>query len=965
MEELEKNESRSAEGLGAPHIPIPDPGGSAPQESWPTDATAPRKRELDLWPEEGAAELARVNETLPAHIAELRAVEEELRSERDASRALLDGLASTGIAVSIISTQHEIISQNRTLIEKFGDLTGKLCYESYMRLEQPCDRCPMPEATQRGRVARMTRRGVDGRDYMIISAPLSDGDRVTDRAIEVILDVTEHERAKAALASKAHALDQRIKELNCLYTIGALGAAPDTSLDEIARPTVDLLPSAMQYPEIACARITIDDQEFRTPNFRETDWMLCSQLLANAEQIGVVQIGYLEERTENDEGPFLKEERRLTDTVARLLGGIVEHTRTDALIRESEERYRAVLEGTTEGILVADIETGKLGYANPAMCEMLGYSAEELRQMTVRDIHPRDDLEHAISEFEAQARGEKALSRMIPCLRSDGTTLYTDITTSRIVMDGRACSVGFFTDISDRIRAEESVRESEKRLQQVLASSPDAITVTDVNGRITECNRRTAELHGFPTEAEVIGRNAFDSIAPEDRERARKNLEKTLEQGFVRDVEYTCIAEGGRAFPAELSASTITNSRGEVVGFVAVTRDVSDRHEARERLKHRLEFEEVVASASSKLANMSPGELDSAIRETLASAGRFLSVDRCVVYAVSGDGERIRRTHDWCADGVEPETDETADLPWNDLSWGQEQLRSSDYFAISSVADLPPKASAEKEKLLAQGVQAVIAVPIVAGGSPIGLLGASMHRSERVWTPEAITLLRILGEMIGNTQARNRAAATCEISLERTGEAMEGAVHALSRLAEVRDPYTAGHQQRVAELARAIAREMGLTDERAKGIHMASLLHDIGKIHVPGEILSKPGLLDDLERDIIRTHPKVGYDILYPVKFPWPVAEVALEHHERLDGSGYPQGLSGDEISLEARIVAVADIVEAMSTHRPHRPALSLDAAIAEISRNRGTLYDPEVVDACLKLLAEKRFRFGDQPKVR
>ena len=174
---------------------------------------------------------------------------------------------------------------------------------------------------------------------------------------------------------------------------------------------------------------------------------------------------------------------------------------------------------------------------------------------------------------------------------------------------------------------------------------------------------------------------------------------------------------------------------------------------------------------------------------------------------------------------------------------------------------------------------------------------------------------------------------------------------------EIKDPYTAGHQRWATRLACAIAKEMGLAEEQIEGIRMAGLIHDIGKINIPAEILSKPGHLSEIQYNMVKIHPQVGGDILREIKFPWPVAEIVLQHHERVDGSGYPQGLSGEEIILEARILAVADTVEAMSSHRSYRAAQGLERALEEISQNRGTLYDPEVVDACLRLF-ENGFHF-------
>ncbi len=180
----------------------------------------------------------------------------------------------------------------------------------------------------------------------------------------------------------------------------------------------------------------------------------------------------------------------------------------------------------------------------------------------------------------------------------------------------------------------------------------------------------------------------------------------------------------------------------------------------------------------------------------------------------------------------------------------------------------------------------------------------------------------------------------------------------MSLTVESRDPYTAGHQRRVAGLATAVAEEMSLSRDRIEGIRMAGMIHDIGKISIPAGILSKPGRITEYEFGMIKSHPQVGYDILKQIEFPWPVAQMVYQHHERIDGSGYPQGISGEEILLQAKILGVADVVEAMASHRPYRPALGIEKALEEISQNKGLLYDPDVVYACLKLFKEKRFEF-------
>jgi len=183
-------------------------------------------------------------------------------------------------------------------------------------------------------------------------------------------------------------------------------------------------------------------------------------------------------------------------------------------------------------------------------------------------------------------------------------------------------------------------------------------------------------------------------------------------------------------------------------------------------------------------------------------------------------------------------------------------------------------------------------------------------------------------------------------------------IEAFAKVVEARDPYTAGHQVRVSKLAAAIGRKMQLSDHMIEGIKMGALIHDIGNIHLPAEILTKPTHLSEVEFELIKTHPIVGCNILANVNFPWPVADIVGQHHERMDGSGYPSGLKSDEIRLEARIVAVSDVVEAMSSYRPYRPALGIDRALEQIKLDRGSLLDEEVVDSCLELFSEGAFSF-------
>jgi len=212
--------------------------------------------------------------------------------------------------------------------------------------------------------------------------------------------------------------------------------------------------------------------------------------------------------------------------------------------------------------------------------------------------------------------------------------------------------------------------------------------------------------------------------------------------------------------------------------------------------------------------------------------------------------------------------------------------------------------------------------------------------------------------ILNNVSDRKRAEIQLQKSMTDLKKALLGTIQALALTVERRDPYTAGHQQRVKTIASAIAEQMELDDDRIEGLQMAALIHDIGKIAIPAGILSKPTRLDETEFNLLKTHPQVAHGILSRIYFPWPIAEIVLQHHERMNGSGYPKGLKGEEILIEARILAVADTVEAMASHRPYRPALGIDAALEEIRQNRGTLYDERVADTCLFLFKEKDFSF-------
>jgi HD-GYP domain-containing protein (c-di-GMP phosphodiesterase class II) len=229
---------------------------------------------------------------------------------------------------------------------------------------------------------------------------------------------------------------------------------------------------------------------------------------------------------------------------------------------------------------------------------------------------------------------------------------------------------------------------------------------------------------------------------------------------------------------------------------------------------------------------------------------------------------------------------------------------------------------------------------------------------EKIVHERTAALTKLNDQLKQEIAERKLAEEKLQQSYAKLQKNLDEIVHAMSLTAEKRDPYTAGHQKRTTELAVALAGEMGLCEHQIKGVQMAGLIHDMGKISIPAEILSKPGELNEVEIQLVRRHPQVAFEILRKIDFPWPVDLIVLQHHEKMDSSGYPQGLAGEEILLEARILCVADVVESIESHRPYRPGLGIDTALEEISKNRGILFDQNVVDACLRLFKEKNFQY-------
>jgi len=468
--------------------------------------------------------------------------------------------------------------------------------------------------------------------------------------------------------------------------------------------------------------------------------------------------------------------------------------------------------------------------------------------------------------------------------------------------DEDAFVIVYARDITAQRAVEERAAESEALYRRIVEMASEGIWAVDERHATTFVNPRMARMLGYEPE-EMIGRVDSDSMFAEDlaaqqaqRQARKKGLPGAYERRFKRK-------DGGEVW-MHVSSVPESGPDGEFLGSFALCTDITERKRAEDALRESEERFEGFAAHF-------PGYLFMHDEER-----RYIYVNR----REEKDGDVPRE--EWFG--------KTPSQVWEgeDAVRIEAEVQSAlDGEVIDTVAPWMPPGVHEYLRTICFPIPRVGKPPLVGG---ISIDVTEQHEAEE--------------------EVRRQAE-----QLRRT---VEGAVLAMSLVVETRDPYTAGHERRVSELATAIAREMGMNGEALDALRLGGLIHDVGKIAVPAEILSKPGLLSAVELNLIKQHSQAGFDILGAIDFGLPVAEMVLQHHERLDGSGYPRGLSGEDVLPEARILAVADVVEAMSSHRPYRPALGMAAALAEVRAHAGVKYDAEVVATCVRLVEEQGFAF-------
>lgn len=622
-------------------------------------------------------------------------------------------------------------------------------------------------------------------------------------------------------------------------------------------------------------------------------------------------------------------------------------------VEQAKQEWLRAVDAIHDPIFMHD-PNDRIVRSNRAYAERAGLSVQEVVGKRYWEVFPRLDgpLSHCRKALQQEeeneeeeeiqtASGEIFLSRSFAVRNGDGRYLY---------------SLHIMEDISERKHLQQALQESEEKFHQICATAQDAIVLMDDAGRISYWNQAAEKIFGYAA-GEALGRELHALIVPERfRAAFSENFPTFVATGsgalIGKTLELAALAKDRTEFPIDLSITAAPlNGRWHAIGFV---RDISERKRSEQALLRLNRTLKTLSAGNQLLLHVSnEQQLLQAMCQVLVDTGGYRAA--WVGYVQHDAGKTVRPM---AQSGFAAGELATLTFSWADKAAGQSPssgaVRSGRTEIAQDIAQDPRYAS-WRTLALQHGFKASIALPLRDGGAVLGNL--SIYAGEiNAFNPAELGLLEEMADDLAFGIRMLRLRQEQQRGAEQVRLGLEGTVQVIAAMVEMRDPYTAGHQRRVADLAATIAQEMGLPQEQVHGIHLAGTIHDLGKIRIPSEILSKPGKLSAVEFNLVKEHPGHGYDILKEIRFPWPIADMVLQHHERLDGSGYPQGLTGQDILLEARILAVADVVEAITSHRPYRPAIGIKTALAEIENHRGGLYDPAAVDLCLRLFRKQGY---------
>ncbi len=513
-------------------------------------------------------------------------------------------------------------------------------------------------------------------------------------------------------------------------------------------------------------------------------------------------------------------------------------------------------------------------------------------------------------------------------------------------------ALGISYDITRMVEIQHILRDNEAKYRTLIEGANDGITVqeldeNDIPGPFLEANDALCRRLGY-TREELLQMGPFDITHPDYREKLQHGLPRLLQEGaeLFESVQYT---RDGRSIPVEISVRLLV-LKGKKLIF-AIARDTSERKHAEQEVRHINRYLRTLSRCNEALVHATDEQqLLQEMCHLAVKSGEF----RLAWIGYLVEDHRIHVEASYGAEAEHFLADEIILSPQDESKYRRPAEMAISTETIQVVQDISGSEFSPqwKERAQQHGFGSAISLPLKVDNCVIGSFNIYLAEKDGFDT-QATTLLSELADDISFGIHSLRIRADRERYLQRLQASMASTIRALSNTVELRDPYTSGHQHRVAKLARKVAQQMGYSDEQVELIYLASEVHDIGKIAVPSEILSRPGRLSESEVELSRTHAEASYNVLKSVDFPWPIADIVRQHHERLDGSGYPQGLKESDILPEARILAVCDVVEAMTTHRPYRPGLGIENALAEIKCGKGTLYDSTVVDTCIQVFRD------------
>ena len=642
---------------------------------------------------------------------------------------------------------------------------------------------------------------------------------------------------------------------------------------------------------------------------------------------------------------------------------VTEQKSAKEALRKTAEQYREIFEFAPEAIFRIT-EEGKTLAINPAGAKLLGYDSPAEAIFVLNDWGRQvwfDPAERAAFIGVLDQRRE-ASSGPRQFKRKDGMLFWGIVTERRIRGPGGKTLYyqGFIEDITERKQAVDALRASEVRLKEAehLAmfgnstwdAETDTTTWSEGLYRITGRDPSTPPPH----HAERTKLYTPESFALWDAA-----VRHALSTGDPYDLELQIVRADGALRWTRARGGAVRNQSGRVCKLIGTLQDITDQKALQVDLAAKVRELQVLSEMNSALLHAkTEEELLTEYCRIVVEAGGYRMA--WVGFAEEGPEKRILPVAHY---GHEDGYLKIANRTWADTERGQGPaarcIRTGEITVVRDFA-ADPTTALWREEGAKRGYMSCISIPFRQFESEKACLTAYGVRVSRWSDPERRLMDQVasaLGYGIGTLRtalAKAQHQESLRVSLEQT-------IQVIAETVDQRDPYTAGHQRRVADLCVAIAGKLGLSSQRTQGLRLAAGIHDLGKIGIPAEILAKPGRLTENQFNLIKEHAQLGYEIVKSVQFPWPIAQMILQHHERLDGSGYPRGLKADEIFLESRILAVADVVEAMSSHRPYRPSRGIKVALDEVLSKSGALYDPEAVEACVNLFRREGYQFPRQ----